>query len=622
MDLPSDKRLIAVFIISFLLTSMLSVQRCIDNHVELIVGVSDMSPKDLKGLMDLASSCGGKVVNIIRFGLTLEAVVLDLPSSSQNALISHATKFFKPMYIEQNIKFKAYFYPNDPYWPKQWNLMKIRADYAWNKTMGNPSILVAVIDTGVDYNHSDLAPNYAPLGFDWVNNDNDPMDDHGHGTHVAGIVASVINNMVGTAGIAQVRIMAEKGLNQSGEGYADDLANAISHAVDQGAQILVMSWGSNSSSVLINRAVKYAYRKGALLVGAAGNDASSQKIYPAAYDEVMAVSATDKLDNAASFTNYGDWIEIAAPGVNIYSTIRYNGYGYMSGTSMAAPHVAGVAALIWSVFPELSRDQVRQRLRETADDLGTEGFDIYYGYGRVNAWRAVAIHDIAVIGVSPNKEIVSRGSIVEIYVNVTNKGEDTESFNIILQANETTVQAANLTLTSGGSTAITFTWNTANHTIGNYTISVYVNPVPGENNLTDNTYIDGTVQIIPLVDIAISNITFSKQYPTVNETIQIYVTIENQGESMETFSLYVNASNTINSLVGTQTITLASGEALTVNFTWTPTTGGEHKIKAYTSQILDVNPTNNILIAYIYVIQDYARASSKCYYPYLYVGDY
>jgi hypothetical protein len=555
--------------------------------------------------MDLASSYGGKVVNIVHFGSTLEAVILDLPSSSQNAFISYATKFYKPMYIEQNIKFKAYFYPNDPYWPKQWNLMKIRADYAWNKTMGNPSILVAVIDTGIDYNHPDLAPNYAPFGFDWVNNDNDPMDDHGHGTHVAGIVASVINNMVGVAGIAQVRIMAEKGLNQSGEGYADDLANAISHAVDQAAQILVMSWGSNSSSILINRAVKYAYRKGSLLVGAAGNDASSQKTYPAAYDEVMAVSATDQIDNPASFTNYGDWIEIAAPGVNIYSTILNNDYGYMSGTSMAAPHVAGVAALIWSVFPELSRDQLRQRLRETADDLGTKGFDIYYGYGRVNAWRAVAIHNIAIIGISPSKEIVNRGSSVEIYVNVTNKGEDTESFNIILQANETMVQTVNLTLTSGGSATIVFTWNTTNYTIGNYIISAYANPVPGEDNLTDNTCIDGTVQIIPLVDIAISKITFSKEYPTVNEAIQIYVTIENRGESMETFSLCVNASNTINSLVGTQTITLAPGEALIVNFTWTPTTSGEHKIKAYTSQIIDANPANNILIAYIYIIQNY-----------------
>jgi len=578
---------------------------------ELIIGVSGMSSEDRICLMNLATIYGGEIINSVYFGGVIEAVVLNLPSSSILAFADEANKLFRPAYIELNTKFKMCLVPNDPYWHLQWGSAKIEADYAWNKTIGNSSILVAIIDTGVDYDHPDLAANYVPLGYDWVNKDDDPMDDNGHGTHVAGIVAAVINNSIGVAGIAQVRIMAEKGLDQSGYGDADDLANAIVHAADQGAHIITMSWGSNSSSVLIMRAVKYAYRSGALLVAAAGNEATSQKTYPAAYDEVIAVSATDKFDNPASFTNYGDWIELAAPGVSIYSTVLDDGYNYKSGTSMATPHVAGAAALIWSVFPELTREQVRIRLQETADDLGAEGFDIYYGYGRVNARKAVAAHDIAITGVSPRKNIIAHGFNVEIDVNITNKGDVTESFNVTLYVNETLIQTTRLTLANGDFAMITFTWNTSGFAIGNYTISAYVPPVPSETSIADNLYVDGIVQIVPPThDIAISNITFSKQYPMINETIQIYVTIENRGTFTETFNVSVNSLCILDFLIGTQVITLTFSETITVNFTWTPVAAGRYEIRAYTSEIPeDINPTDNTLTAYISVISSNSGGS-------------
>jgi len=228
------------------------------------------------------------------------------------------------------------------------------------------------------------------LGYDWVNNDSDPADDHGHGTHVAGIIAAVTNNSIGISGVAQVRVMAEKGLAYNGVGYADDLANAIVHAVDQGARIISCSWGSSSDSQLIYDAVRYATNAGALVIAAAGSTGNNERHYPAAYSEVVAVTATNEKDKPAGFTTYGDWVDIAAPGTSVYSTFLWDTYVSFSGTSMAAPHVAGVAALVWSEYPYLSNEQVRSQLLITADDLGAKGFDVYYGYGRVNARKAVA----------------------------------------------------------------------------------------------------------------------------------------------------------------------------------------------------------------------------------------
>lgn len=472
---------------------------------ELVIGVSDMPLESYLRLMGLIEDYGGRVTNNVYFGGKTEAVVVELPLTSVSSFVEEAVEVSRPIYMEPNVKFKMDFVPNDPYWNLQWGPAKIEADYAWNTTIGNSSVLVAVIDSGVDWDHPDLAANYVPLGYDWVNGDSDPMDDNGHGTHVAGIVAAMINNSVGVTGISQVKIMAEKGINQTGYGNADDLANAIVHAADQGADILTMSWGDYSSSVLIQRAVKYAYRSGALLVAAAGNDATSQKMYPAAYKEVIAVSATDQFDNPAWFTNYGNWIELAAPGVSIFSTIWNNDYAYISGTSMATPHVSGVAALIWSIFPELTRDQIRSLLRETADDLGASGLDIYYGYGRINARRAVqtetVIHDIAINDVSPRKDVVGQGFNIRIDVNFTNQGDVAESFNATLYVNNTSVQTLPLTLAAGNFTVITFTWNTTSFDKGNYTISAYATIIAGETDTTDNTYVDDYVIVAMIGDI-------------------------------------------------------------------------------------------------------------------------
>ncbi|MDN4592860.1 S8 family peptidase [Polycladomyces subterraneus] len=290
-------------------------------------------------------------------------------------------------YAEPNYYFHATWTPNDPALSKQWALPKIRANDAWNATKSNNGIRVAVVDTGVQYNHPDL---YGKVikGYDYVGKDWDPSDGNGHGTHVAGVIAAATNNHKGIAGIApNAMIYAVRVLDNNGNGTLENVANGIIHAADQGAKVINLSLGAGYDSQTLKDAVQYAWSKGAVVVAAAGNSNSSQPSYPAYYDQVIAVGATDKYDNKASFSNFGSWVDVAAPGVDIYSTypIAYGQYATMSGTSMAAPHVSGLAALL--AAQGRSNSEIRDAIQKTADK--TVGTGTYWTYGRINASKAV-----------------------------------------------------------------------------------------------------------------------------------------------------------------------------------------------------------------------------------------
>ncbi|MCX9013172.1 MAG: S8 family peptidase, partial [Candidatus Methanoperedens sp.] len=281
--------------------------------------------------------------------------------------------------------------PNDPKWNLQWGPRKIYAPEAWDYQKGSTTVVIAILDSGVDYNHEDLAGRVYQ-GYDFVNNDSDPMDDriNSHGTHVAGIAGAIMNNSKGIAGVAQSNIFAVKVLNNNGDGTTGNLASGIRYAANNSAKIISMSIWAYINDPDVEAASNYAYyTKGSLLVAGSGNSGIEQILYPAALDTVIAVGATDSNDQRASFSNYGSRLELVAPGVDINSTIRNNQYANESGTSMAVPHVSGVAALIWSQYPTFSNEKVREVLRNTAVDLGSSGKDIEYGYGKVNAYAAV-----------------------------------------------------------------------------------------------------------------------------------------------------------------------------------------------------------------------------------------
>ncbi len=262
--------------------------------------------------------------------------------------------------------------------------------HSYNKGTG---IKVAIIDTGIDWNHPDLNANYRG-GYDFFNGDNDPMDDNGHSTHVAGIVAAE-DDGIGVDGVApEVALYALKVLGADGSGYYSDVIAALQWAVDNKIQVTNNSYGSSDDpGVTVKAAFDNAYAAGVLHVAAAGNSGTAagtedNVIYPARWASVIAVAATDKSDDRATWSSTGPAVELAAPGVDVSSTYWNDTYATMSGTSMASPHVAGTAALVMVAYPGWTNVQVRSQLQSTADDLGVAGKDNLYGYGLVDADEA------------------------------------------------------------------------------------------------------------------------------------------------------------------------------------------------------------------------------------------
>ena len=292
--------------------------------------------------------------------------------------------------------------PSPPAQTNPWGILKINADDAWTKSKGT-SIKVAVMDTGIDTGHSDLKV----AGGINVIGGSSYKDDNGHGTHCAGIIAA-LDNTIGVIGVGPgVSLYAIKALNKQGSGSYSNFIKGLDWAYSNGMQVVSMSFGGTSTTTAFETACAKAKANGIVLVAAAGNS-GGPIIYPAAYSSVIAVGATDKTNTVASWSCYGSQLDLVAPGVEIYSTFTGNIYKTLSGTSMACPHVSGTVALLLYTVPGLRTDsngikydtngdniwdpsEVQHCLEDTASDLGSGGKDSYYGYGLVNAQKAVGI---------------------------------------------------------------------------------------------------------------------------------------------------------------------------------------------------------------------------------------
>jgi thermitase len=280
--------------------------------------------------------------------------------------------------------------PNDHLFARyQWNLPITDTTQGWQVNRGDKSVTVAVVDTGVDMNHTDLQGNLAS-GYNVVKPGNAPMDDVGHGTHVAGIISALVNNGLGVAGMTWYNpVMPVKALDASGSGSTYAVAQGVIWATDHGAKVINMSLGNYADAQFLHDAVRYAFDHDVVIVAASGNDNTDRPGFPAAYPEVFGVAATDARNNKASFSNYGDYIDVAAPGVSIASTYPHNQYAALSGTSMACPHVTALAALIRSANPLLKNTEVMDIMRKSAKDIGPAGKDPYFGYGLIDVVKAV-----------------------------------------------------------------------------------------------------------------------------------------------------------------------------------------------------------------------------------------
>jgi len=368
--------------------------------------------------------------------------VQDAPESSEFVLyetdgrksVEEMIRIFKSLpevaHVEPNLVFHATeVVPNDTYYPEMWNLKKIEMEKAWDLTEGSNNVIVAVVDTGVDYGHEDFASRMFVDGYDfvtceWISSfsgrcidgytrerDADPMDDAGHGTHVAGTIGAVTNNSLGVSGINwNVKIMPIKVLNHGGDGMETDIVDGIKYATDRGADIINLSLAGNyscDSDSVYQEAINYALNAGVTVIAAAGNDNKDAAEYiPANCNGVIAVAASGPDDERASYSNYGELVDLAAPGGNncdgtapkcIRSTgfnkndpsVLHHYYSFKQGTSMACPHVAGVAALMKAVNHNLRPDEIEALLKNNTDPFVNPP-DQPIGTGRLNAFKALS----------------------------------------------------------------------------------------------------------------------------------------------------------------------------------------------------------------------------------------
>jgi subtilisin family serine protease len=286
--------------------------------------------------------------------------------------------------VERDVTLTADTTPNDSFWTAQVGSQEISTPGAWDLTQGSPSTLVAVLDSGVDAGHPDLAGSTRP-GYDFVNNDGDAADDNGHGTEAAGVVAARGNNSTGVAGVCWVcSILPVKVLGPTGEGTTAALASGIVWAADHGARVINMSLSGPGTTKTLTDAVSYAASRGVVLVASAGNDGSTTPTYPAAYPEVIAVAATTPAKTLYAFSNRGDWVRLAAPACNP-SPFLAGAYMLFCGTSSSAPLVSGVAALAISLRPAATKAVVDRALERSAKPIADPGVR----YGQVDALGAL-----------------------------------------------------------------------------------------------------------------------------------------------------------------------------------------------------------------------------------------
>ncbi|WP_137285126.1 S8 family serine peptidase [Halorussus salinisoli] len=359
---------------------------------EVLVGVS-------AGKGDIEQTVSQYVpgdAEVVHKNENLRYVAVKFPSANSTAqqnFIDAVTKKDGIKYAEVNETLESQYTPNDPQFGDQYAPQQVQSDDAWDTTLGDSSVTIAVVDTGAQYDHPDLSGNFeSDPGYDFVDNDSDPYpdvpSDEYHGTHVSGCAAAVVDNDTGVAGQGNTSLINGRALDEDGSGSTSDIADAVEWAADQGAEIINMSLGGGGYTDTMKNAVSYASDNGSLPICAAGNDGTNSVSYPAAYSECVAISAVDSSENLASFSNYGDEIELAAPGVDILSTTTETrgSYEKLSGTSMATPVTSGVAGLTLAKW-DLTNSELRSHLKNTAKDIGLSSDK--QGSGQVNAYNAV-----------------------------------------------------------------------------------------------------------------------------------------------------------------------------------------------------------------------------------------
>jgi subtilisin family serine protease len=506
--------------------------------------------------------------------------IVDLPANASEQEIVALLKNdpnFKYAELDKRVEIGAT--TNDPYLGSEWHISKIGADVAWDKTQGN-GVTIAILDSGVDGSHPDLAPHMVP-GYNIYDNNTNTADVCGHGTKVAGAAAASANNAAGVAGVAgQAKIMpvriAYVDPTYGCYAYYSTIASGITWAADHGARVVNVSYASLPTSSAIISAANYLKSKGGLLFVSAGNYNRDEGFTPT--DSMIAVSATDSTDAKASFSSFGNFVSLSAPGAGIYTTVQGGGYGAVNGTSFSAPVAAGVAALMMAANPSLSNTKIESLLYSTATDLGAAGRDPYFGYGRVNAAAAVQAAGGSVTPVDSTAPTVAIAAPLanstvsgSVAVNV-NAADNVGVARVELKVNNTVVA-------TDSSSPFAFAWDSKGVANGLATLTAIAYDAAG--NVASSTPVSvnvantvtSTPTPTPVADttppaVAITN-------PTNGGTVRgnVNVTVnasDNSGSAGIALSLYVDGA------------LKASGSGSSLSWNWNTRKGssGSHSIQA------------------------------------------
>jgi thermitase len=444
--------------------------------------------------------------------------VLSLPADADETAVANALSHRPGVQFAELDRFVAQesTTPNDPWFLNQWHLYTIQAPAAWDFTRGSSSVTIAILDGGVDASHPDLAGLIVP-GWNAYNNNNNTADVNGHGTAVAGCAAAMSNNGFGVASVAwNCRLMPIRISDSSGTATYSSMAAGLNWAADHGAKVANLSYIANNSSTVTN-AAQYFVNRGGFVTCSSGNYGSFVSTPDNPY--ILTVGASNTDDTICSTSNYGNCVDVAAPGAMIYTTKVGGGYGPSSGTSMASPVAAGVAALIMSVNPSLTPASVRQIIQDSADDKGAPGRDSYFGYGRVNAYRAVMM----ALSASGSGGDTTAPSVS--FSQPSNGVTLQDSFNLVAQASDN-VGVAGMTMSidgvqvaSSASGSCSYSWNTNNAANGSHTLGVTARDAA--NNSSTSTivvYVENVVDMTP-PSVAITNPTGG----TVNSVVSVAV---------------------------------------------------------------------------------------------------
>ncbi|HKB64383.1 MAG TPA: S8 family serine peptidase [Pyrinomonadaceae bacterium] len=407
----------------------------------------------------------------------LGVFVLDLPEQADETAFAHAMQSRPEVeYAEvDRILPPEDMNPNDPWYVDQWHLRKISGPTAWSSTTGSSNVIIAILDTGVDGTHPDLASKMVP-GWNIYNNNSDTSDMGGHGTAVAGTAAASSNNGDGVASVAWgCKIMPIRVTDSTGYATFSALASGLQWAADHGARVANLSFNASDSST-VKSAAQYFQNKGGVVAVAAGNQATFTSAADNPY--VLTVGSTDANDLLASFSNTGNNVDISSPGTNIRTTAKGGGYVSTAGTSVSAPLVAGVAALVMSINPNLTPTQIQNVLKQSADDLGSSGWDTSYGWGRLNAARAMALAGGGTVDTTPpTTSITSPAASAAVSGSVTVSVSATDNVSVTSVA----LSIDGVVRGTDSSSPCAFLWDTTTVSNGLHTLTASASDAAGNS---------------------------------------------------------------------------------------------------------------------------------------------